>query len=205
MRIDLSDQKVAITGAANGLGRAITQSFIQVGCRVLALDSDKDALAELSSMSPERIDSATVDVADFEALEALAKTYSIDHLVCAAACGSGKTGFPFWTIQPHEWQRVIDVTLMGTVNATQAFAPSLLQSNVPSKSVLLITSVAGQIGSQTDPPYSASKAAVISFAQIAAKDFAAHGVRVNALSPGMVKTDLSRSFYNASQDATDLT
>ena len=59
--------------------------------------------------------------------------------------------------------------------------------------------MAGQIGSQTDPPYSAAKAGLINFMQCAAKDFAPHGVRVNALSPGMVKTDLNESVWRAGQ------
>jgi NAD(P)-dependent dehydrogenase (short-subunit alcohol dehydrogenase family) len=63
--------------------------------------------------------------------------------------------------------------------------------------MLFIASVAGQIGSQTDPPYSASKAGVINFAQCAAKDLAPYGVRVNTLCPGMIKTALNRSVYES--------
>jgi NAD(P)-dependent dehydrogenase (short-subunit alcohol dehydrogenase family) len=60
--------------------------------------------------------------------------------------------------------------------------------------------VAGQIGSQTDPPYSASKAGLINFAQCAAKDLAPFGVRVNALNPGMVQTRLNRAVWQAWAD-----
>ena len=63
--------------------------------------------------------------------------------------------------------------------------------------MLFLASVAGQIGSQTDPPYSAAKAGLINFAQCAAKDLAPHGVRVNSLCPGMVKTPLNRSVWEA--------
>jgi NAD(P)-dependent dehydrogenase (short-subunit alcohol dehydrogenase family) len=63
--------------------------------------------------------------------------------------------------------------------------------------MLFIGSVAGQIGSQSDPPYSASKAALINFAQCAAKDLAPFGVRVNTINPGMVRTALNRSVYEA--------
>ena len=58
--------------------------------------------------------------------------------------------------------------------------------------------MAGQIGSQTDPPYSAAKAGLINFAQCAAKDFASHGsIRVNVVSPGMVKTKINQSVWQA--------
>src|SRR5262249_18226577 len=60
-----------------------------------------------------------------------------------------------------------------------------------------LASVAGQIGSQTDPPYSASKAALINFGQCAAKDLAPYQVRVNVLCPGMVKTELNRAVWEA--------
>lgn len=65
--------------------------------------------------------------------------------------------------------------------------------------MLFLVSVAGQIGSQTDPPYSASKAGLINFTQCAAKDLGPHNVRVNALAPGMVKTELNRSIWAAGQ------
>jgi NAD(P)-dependent dehydrogenase (short-subunit alcohol dehydrogenase family) len=63
--------------------------------------------------------------------------------------------------------------------------------------MLFISSVAGQIGSQTDPPYSASKAALINFSQCAAKDLAPYNVRVNTLCPGMVKTAVNRAVWEA--------
>ena len=63
--------------------------------------------------------------------------------------------------------------------------------------MIFFASVAGQVGSQTDPPYSAAKAAVINFVQCMAKDLGPYGVRVNALSPGMVETPLNRSVWAA--------
>ena len=60
---------------------------------------------------------------------------------------------------------------------------------------LCVSSVAGQFGSQTDPPYSASKAAGINFIQCLAKDLAPHNVRCNSLCPGMVQTPLNRREY----------
>lgn len=62
---------------------------------------------------------------------------------------------------------------------------------------MFLSSIAGQMGSQTDPPYSASKAANINFAQCMAKDLAASGVRVNSVCPGMVKTPLNESVWKA--------
>lgn len=201
MTLSLAGQTVAITGAARGIGLAIARAFLEAGADVLAIDLDPSALTEMQGEAPGRIEGLAINVADYAALRDAVAGRPIDHLVCAAAIGSGKTGFPFWNLEPTEWGRVLDVTLMGVVNTVHAFVPALLAGETTRKSVLLISSVAGQIGSQTDPPYSAAKAAVINFAQLAAKDFAPHGVRVNALSPGMVKTELNRAVFAASKEA----
>ncbi len=141
-----------------------------------------------------------VDVTDYAAVRqaaddlhaALGRT---DHVVHAAAVGSGQYGFPFWNLEPADWPRVLQVNVVGAVNVAHAFVPALVRAR--SGTLLFLASVAGQIGSQTDPPYSASKAALINFAQCAAKDLAPFGVRVNALCPGMVKTDLNRAVWEA--------
>ena len=119
-----------------------------------------------------------------------------------SAVGSGKFGFPFWKLEPADWDRVLKVNLVGAVNVAHAFAPAMAEAadgcQAPAhRSMLFLSSVAGQIGSQTDPPYSAAKAAVINFAQCAAKDLRPVGVRVNALCPGMVQTPLNRGVYEA--------
>lgn len=199
MTIDLTGQHAVVTGGARGIGAAIVAAFLDAGASVTAIDLDTSGLGE----NPQ-LETAEIDVRDVSALQELARATDTDHLVCAAAVGSGVAGFPFWKQQPADWSRVIDVTLMGVVNTVHAFVPSLLSGETHRKSVLLLASVAGQNGSQTDPPYSACKAAVINFAQCAAKDFAPQGIRVNALSPGMVKTDLNRSVFEANRSGEEV-
>jgi 2-hydroxycyclohexanecarboxyl-CoA dehydrogenase len=205
MTISLTDQTVAITGAAKGIGLAIAEAFLEAGAKVLAIDLDAKALAEFKATAPKRIEALSLNVADFAALKTGLAGREIDHLVCAAAVGSGKMGFPFWNLEPADWIGVLDITLMGTVNTVHACVPGLLAGETTRKSVLLLASVAGQIGSQTDPPYSAAKAATINFAQLAAKDFAPYGVRVNAMSPGMVKTSLNRAVFESSKESATMT
>jgi NAD(P)-dependent dehydrogenase (short-subunit alcohol dehydrogenase family) len=204
MTISLTDHTVAVTGAAKGIGLAIARSFLEAGAKVIAIDLDADALAGFHTTAPERIETIAVNVADYDALSSALARREIDHLVCAAAVGSGKMGFPFWNLEPADWTRVLDISLMGTVNTVHACVPALLAGETERKSVLLLASVAGQIGSQTDPPYSAAKAATINFAQLAAKDFAPYGIRVNAMSPGMVKTSLNRAVFASSKESTTM-
>jgi 2-hydroxycyclohexanecarboxyl-CoA dehydrogenase len=84
------------------------------------------------------------------------------------------------------------------VNVAHALAPRMVEAK--RGTFVFLASVAGQIGSPTDPPYSASKAANINFAQCMAKDLAKHGVRVNTVCPGMVQTPLNRAVWQAWHD-----
>jgi NAD(P)-dependent dehydrogenase (short-subunit alcohol dehydrogenase family) len=115
--------------------------------------------------------------------------------VYAAGVGSGKFGFPFWNLEPSDWRHVLEVNLVGAVNVAHAFGPHLIQAR--RGTMLFISSISGQIGSQTDPPYSAAKAGLINFAQCAAKDLAEYDVRVNTICPGMIKTALNFSVWQA--------
>jgi NAD(P)-dependent dehydrogenase (short-subunit alcohol dehydrogenase family) len=101
-------------------------------------------------------------------------------------------------LEPGDWDRVYRVNLLGAVHAAHAFAPSLVREK--RGTMLFISSVAGQIGSQTDPPYSAAKAGLINFAMCAAKDLAPYDVRVNTLCPGMVQTPLNRGVWQSWND-----
>lgn len=195
MQLNLNGQTVAILGAARGIGRAIAEGFLAEGCRVQGFDRDPSP-SPLSTPGTMSIG----DAASYEQVSAFAGTCGdVDHLVFSVGIGSGKFGFPFWNIDPADWARVLDVNLIAAVNAAHAFAPRMATRR--RGTLLFLTSVAGQIGSQTDPPYSAAKAGLINFMQCAAKDLAPFGVRVNALSPGMVRTDLNESVWAAGQRA----
>jgi NAD(P)-dependent dehydrogenase (short-subunit alcohol dehydrogenase family) len=150
-------------------------------------------------VAPAGCDTTVGDVTEFAAVKAFAESFAaIDHVVFSVGAGSGKFGFPFWNVAPGDWARVLEINLIGAVHAAHAFAPGLIARG--RGSLLFLVSVAGQIGSQTDPPYSAAKAGLINFMQCAAKDLAPHGVRVNALSPGMVQTGLNQSVWAAGQE-----
>ena len=191
MQLNLDDQNVAVVGAAHGIGRAIAEGFAAERCRVWTFDRDPNA-------PPSEHAHITGDVTRYDEVRAFADGIGdVDHVVFSVGAGSGKFGFPFWNLEPADWARVIEVNLIGAVNVAHAFAPKLIARG--RGSILFLVSVAGQIGSQTDPPYSAAKAGLINFMQCAAKDFAPHGIRVNALSPGMVKTDLNQAVWKAGQ------
>jgi 2-hydroxycyclohexanecarboxyl-CoA dehydrogenase len=197
VNLGLAGSVAVVVGGARGLGRAIAASFAEEGCRVGVWDVSPDVHATATELGGA---GWQVDVSDAAAVRAAtSETWgqfgAVDHIVFAVGIGSGKFGFPFWKIEPEEWDRVLRVNLIGAAHLAHGFAPKLAERR--RGTMLFLASVAGQIGSQTDPPYSASKAGLINFAQCAAKDLAAHGVRVNCLCPGMVKTPLNRSVWEA--------
>ncbi|MEM7013053.1 MAG: SDR family oxidoreductase [Verrucomicrobiota bacterium] len=197
MDLGLKDQGAVVIGGAQGIGQAIAQAFAAEGSRVGIMD-----LAPSGEFEAE----ISVDATDYDAVceaasQLVEKLGAVHHVVFAAGIGSGKFGFPFWNLDPSDWKRVIDVNLIGAANAAHAFAPVLTEQRAGT--MLFLTSVAGQVGSQTDPPYSAAKAGVINFMQCAAKDFAKFNVRANCIAPGMVKTSLNQSVWAAGQQLLD--
>jgi NAD(P)-dependent dehydrogenase (short-subunit alcohol dehydrogenase family) len=180
-----------VVGGARGIGRAIAKAFAAEGAEIVVIDRDPSA-ATLEGIVADATDA---DAMRNAAAAITARFERCHHVVYAAAVGSGKFGMPFWNLDPADWARVLEVNLVGAVNVAHAFAPAMAEAR--RGTMLFLASVAGQIGSQTDPPYSASKAALINFAQCAARDLAPFGVRVNALCPGMVDTPLNRSVHAA--------
>jgi 2-hydroxycyclohexanecarboxyl-CoA dehydrogenase len=201
--LELKDTVAVVIGAANGIGHAVASAFAAEGAHVACVDRDEtvDAVAtEIAKAHGTKAAGITADVTDYArmcevASEIESQFGSYDHVICTAGMGSGKYGFPFWNLEPADWDQVLNVNLMGTVNVAHAFAPKCVERQAGS--FLFYSSVAGQMGSQTDPPYSASKAGVINFMQVAAKDLGPHGVRANCICPGMVKTDLNRGVWEA--------
>lgn len=206
MQINLSGQVAAVIGGASGIGRAIAAAFAQARTNVAIVDISPQAesvAAELAAAHSIKTVGIRADVTDFAAMQNAAteiqnSLHRCDHLAFAAGAGSGKFGFPFWNLTPGDWQRVLNINLIGAANVAHAFAPTFMAAR--RGTWLFISSVAGQIGSQTDPPYSAAKAGLINFAQCVAKDFAEYNVRVNTICPGMIKTPLNRAVWQSWHD-----
>jgi 2-hydroxycyclohexanecarboxyl-CoA dehydrogenase len=205
MDLHLNDHTAIVVGGASGIGLAAARAFAAEGVRMALWDRAEGVLEAARELGDGRAAGFIVDVTDETAVQSVfVRTLEIlgrvHHLAHAAAIGSGKFGFPFTNLRPADWHRVLQVNVMGMVHVAHAVAPHMVQRG--SGTMVFVASVAGQIGSQTDPPYSASKAANINFAQCMAKDMAPHGIRVNTVCPGMVQTPLNRSVWQAWHNQT---
>lgn len=208
MDLNLKNTAAIITGGASGIGLAVAHCFASEGVGIAILDvspNTNEIAAEIRNRYGLPCFGIHADVTDEQGMnqsvaQAIDKLKGLDHVVHCAAMGSGKFGFPFTNMQPSDWDRTLRANVMGMVHLAYAVTPTLVESK--KGSVCILGSVAGQIGSQTDPPYSASKAANINFAQCLAKDLAPHNVRVNTVCPGMVRTRLNRSVWQAWFDQT---
>lgn len=205
MNLNLSGQVAAVFGGANGIGRGIATAFINEGARVGIVDWALNSAPSPPTPLPpeERGAYVQADATDPVAVQTAVNTITqqlgpIDHVVFAVGCGSGHFGFPFWQVPVESWDRVLRVNLIAAANVAHAIVPTFTTRK--RGTLLFLSSVAAQIGSQTDPPYSAAKAGLLNFLEVCAKDFAPFGVRVNAICPGMVQTDLNRSVWQAWAD-----
>lgn len=191
--LGISGKVAVVVGGESGIGAACVKVLAQEGSIVSSWDLQR-------KQSENAISFQGVDVTKGEQVQAAwndteERLGPVDILVHAAAIGSGYFGFPFTHVPVQAWHKVLEVNILGMANVAYVAGPAMQSRK--SGSMVFLTSIAGQMGSQTDPPYSASKAANINFAQCMAKDLAPHGVRVNCVSPGMVKTPLNASVWEA--------
>lgn len=178
-----------VTGAANGIGLALSRLLHERGYRLRLFDIDDQTLARVAS-DLDAETAVTGNVADPIAMQDLAdKVGAIDLLCLNAGVTSTATGPP-WDAPPEEWDRVLGVNLLGVVNGLRSFVPLMLESEDPSQ-ILITASLAGATTWPGGGPYAASKHAVLAVAEQAALELAETDVAVTVLCPALVRTGMS--------------
>ncbi|HEX9066845.1 MAG TPA: SDR family NAD(P)-dependent oxidoreductase [Streptosporangiaceae bacterium] len=184
-----SPRTALVTGAAGGIGRAIAHALAAGDCRVALLDVDERGLAETAAgagtFSVHRAD-VTQAAAVRAAVQAVTGQWSAPDVVVNAAGVSTMALLP--DISEADWDRTMAVNAKGTFLVMQATLPLMTQRR--SGSIVNIASVAGIEGAELLSHYCASKFAVVGLTQSAAKEAAPHGVRVNAVCPGLIRTPM---------------
>jgi len=190
-KIDLGGRIAAITGGAQGIGRAITERFLDSGAAVAIWDRDlalaQKAAGELKSRG--RIAAFAADVTKYPDIERARdetiKSFGrIDILVNNA--GIAGPNVKTWEYPLDAWRDVMAVNLDGPFNCCRALAPAMIAQNYGR--IVNIASIAGKEGNPNAPAYSASKAGVIALTKSLGKELATYDIAVNCITPAAAKT-----------------
>ncbi|CAB3811725.1 SDR family NAD(P)-dependent oxidoreductase [Achromobacter aegrifaciens] len=196
---DLRNKRALVTGAFGGLGAEFARTLSAAGAHVALagrrLQAGEQLAAELAAADRQAC-AIALDVTQPDSVAGLFDTASerlggaIDILVNNAGITTAR---PALEHSEADWMGVIDVNLNGTWRVAQAAGRHMQARG--GGSIINIASILGLRVAQQVPAYAASKAALIQLTQALALEWARHGIRVNALAPGYIETDLNREFF----------
>jgi NAD(P)-dependent dehydrogenase (short-subunit alcohol dehydrogenase family) len=191
---DLSGKTAAIIGAGSGIGEAVTYGCAQHGARVVCLDINADAVARVAAQvtaAGGAAEAARLDVVDAAAVESAfadvrARHGSLDIVICTPAINVRK---PILKYTDEEFLRVLTVNMKGSFGVLRAAGRIMTEQR--RGSIILFSSIRSQVVEPGQAVYAATKAGVLQMVRTAAAEFGPHGVRVNAIGPGVVETPLT--------------
>jgi 3-oxoacyl-[acyl-carrier protein] reductase len=192
MKMNFENKKILVTGASRGIGRAIASAFLTNGAAVWGLSSKEPSdLPQRLSAADGKLNWLTVDLSELEAIEgvieqAVKSANGFDVLVNNA--GITKDGLAF-RMKLEDFQRVIDVNLTAAFLISRIVARDMARRR--SGAIINMTSVVGVHGNGGQVNYSASKAGLIGLTKSLAQEVASRGVRVNAVAPGLIASDMT--------------
>jgi 3-oxoacyl-[acyl-carrier protein] reductase len=193
VEIDLESKRALVSGAGQGVGRAIASTLARAGAAVLVNDvveaRAKEVVEEIRGFGG-TAEEAVFDVTDWSQVRsAVDRAGGVDILVNNAG-NAGVEGFaalqPFADSEPAEWERYIRVNLYGVMNCTRAALPAMIQQ--ADGRIVTIVSDAGRHGDANLAPYAAAKAGAAGFCRSVAREVGRHGITVNCVALGTVRT-----------------
>lgn len=194
------DGKTAIvTGASSGIGRATVRRLAAEGARVALIDINAEALEQARPDGDHltlQCDVAEVDQVKASISQTLESFGKIDILINNA--GMVCSHAPITDIDPGQWSRVMAVNLFAMGHFIQNTAPAMIKAG--GGAIVNTASVAGIRSGAGGNIYSASKAGVISLTQTTACDLGGHGIRVNAVCPGLIETGMTKPVFDYARD-----
>lgn len=199
--MDLKDKVAIVTGGASGLGLATVKEFVKKGAKVVIFDLNEKAAKEVCEELGENVSFIKVNVSDEQSTQAainqvLEKHENIHICVNCAGIGSahktvGKTG----PMPLEDFQKVIDVNLIGTFNVIRLAAEQMIKNEPVTEEgergvIINTASIAAFEGQMGQAAYSASKGGIVGMTLPIARDLSAYGIRVNTIAPGVFETPL---------------
>ncbi|ALU73323.1 3-oxoacyl-ACP reductase FabG [Rhodococcus erythropolis] len=197
----LEGRTAVITGAAQGLGLAIATTFAEHGARIVIGDLDETKAKEAAEALPTDAIGVRCDVTsstDVQGLldAALSAFESVDVMVNNAGITRDAT---MRKMTVDQFDQVIDVHLRGCWNGTR-MAAAIMRDN-GGGSIVNLSSISGKVGFIGQTNYSAAKAGIVGLSKAAAKEVAHHGVRVNVIQPGLIRTAMTEAMPQKVWDA----
>jgi NAD(P)-dependent dehydrogenase (short-subunit alcohol dehydrogenase family) len=185
MLFDFSGKTVLVVGAASGIGRASAMACAKANANVIAVDVNE---AELNTLNHARVETLILDVSDSQAVEKIinqcAKKYgNIDAAILTSAI---QKRTPIDSLTDEEWQRHLDINLSGIFYLLRSLFPVMKAQK--SGSIVAFTSGLATNGWPGAAAYATTKAGIVGLVKSAAHELRPFGVRINAVSPGLVLT-----------------
>lgn len=197
MKLELGGKTAVVTGGANGIGLACARALADCGALVWIFDLEKERPEEVAAGFNGK--GHVADVTDRASLETAFEAVGTPDIVVANA-GTGSWGrFTESTIE--DWNRTIAVNLTGVFHTLQAAAARMKQRR---KGSIVITASTNSYDGEPDlTVYNASKAGVLGILHTVANELGPHGIRVNAVCPGLIRTRLTESHFSSPGDLKD--
>ncbi|MEE6267823.1 2,3-dihydro-2,3-dihydroxybenzoate dehydrogenase [Streptomyces diastatochromogenes] len=194
-----------VTGAARGIGAAVTRALVARGAHVVATDRDAQGLDRIAADRPDHPDRLTVrplDVTDPEAVEALVADVerTVGPLDVAVNVAGILRSSPVTALRDEDWAATFAVNTNGVLHVSRAAARRMVERGTGS--IVTVASNAAGIPRTGMAAYAASKAAAVMFTKCLGLEVAARGVRCNTVSPGSTDTDMQRALW-AEAGSTD--
>ncbi len=199
----LSGKVALITGGGTGIGFDIARCMVEAGAQVVITGRREEPLKEAVALLGGQAHYVTNDVTDLGSLEGLVEQIEttvgpVDILVNNAGINLKK---PALEVTDEEFARIVHTNLHAVFALTRACARRMVERR--SGCLLMITSMAAYYGIDRVAAYGASKSAVEGMVRILASEFSGHGVRVNAIAPGFIETEMSRKAMGGDPDRRD--
>jgi len=188
-QFDLKKKTAIITGGAQGFGLDIAKRFLNSGAKVIIWDIDENELKKvIKAVNNPNLSCSIVDVSNFknvqETVDEITKSSNIDILINNAGI-TGSTS-SLWDYDVDEWNKIVQINLMGTFNCCKCVVPYMIKNNYGR--IVNVASVAGKDGNANASAYSSAKAGAIGLTKSLGKELADKNIAVNAVTPAGAKT-----------------